>query len=44
MIQNEDITPNLNELYGLLLELRYKEEIRDNHLNLLKEWIQNKCI
>lgn len=38
---NEDITPNLNELYGLLLELRYKEEIRDNHLNLLKEWIQN---
>lgn len=36
---HDDITPNLNELYGMLQELKYKEEIRDSHLILLKEWI-----
>jgi len=38
---NDYITPNKNELYGLLQELMYKEEITDKHLNLIKKWISN---
>ena len=38
---NDDITPNLNELYGMLQELRLKKDINDNHLSLLKEWIDS---
>lgn len=36
---NDDITPNLNEIYGMLQELKYKEEINENNLRLLKKWI-----
>lgn len=38
---NDDIAPCKNELYGLLLELKYKYEIKDKHLNLLKKWIED---
>ena len=36
---NEKLYPNINELYGMILEFRYKEKITENQINLFKEWI-----
>ena len=36
---NEEIIPNINELYGYIIELRYKDEINEKHINLITNWI-----
>lgn len=36
----DEITPNINELYGILMELKYKEEINQRHLDILNNWIR----
>ena len=34
----DEITPNINEVYGLIQELRNKEHVEDKHIKLIEEW------
>ncbi len=37
----EELIPSINELYGSILELKYKENITSNQLQIFDEWITN---
>lgn len=36
---DEDLYPNINELYGIMLEFRYKNKITDNQIEIFQSWI-----
>lgn len=36
----EELYPNINELYGITMEFKYKDEITENQIQVFRDWIE----
>lgn len=37
---DDELYPNINELYGNIMELKYKKEITENNRKILRDWLE----